>query len=89
MYILNKHCNNRYVLRIFIIVDVRSLSQNCIGGPELNRVRNKIQQISEETNSNLKKNVYQNYMQFIDAAKEISRMLFTLLLKIISFSDVL
>lgn len=62
----------------FFVLDVRSLSQNCIGGPELNRVRNKIQQISEETNVNLKKNVYQNYVQFIDAAKEISRMLLLL-----------
>lgn len=53
---------------------VRGLSQNCVGGPELVRLRNKIQNLSEETSGNLKKNVYQNYMQFIDTAKEISHL---------------
>ncbi|RZB39025.1 exocyst complex component 8, partial [Asbolus verrucosus] len=53
---------------------VRDLSQNCVGGPELRRLRKKIQALSEETNNNLKKNVYHNYMQFIDTAKEISHL---------------
>ncbi|KAF2880749.1 hypothetical protein ILUMI_25421 [Ignelater luminosus] len=53
---------------------VRELSQNCIGGPELVRLHNKVQTLSEEINGNLKKNVYQNYMQFIDTAKEISHL---------------
>ncbi|KAL3280942.1 hypothetical protein HHI36_004169 [Cryptolaemus montrouzieri] len=53
---------------------VRDLSQHCVGGPELRRLRKKIQSLSEETNSTLKKNVYQNYMQFIDSAKEISHL---------------
>jgi hypothetical protein len=51
---------------------VRELSQSCVGGPELRRLRKRIQTLSEETSSNLKKNVYLNYMQFIDTAKEIS-----------------
>lgn len=76
MHVCDEKC---FYCFIFRIVDVRSLSQNCVGGPELKRVRNKIQQISEETNANLKKNVYQNYMQFIDAAKEISRKFILLL----------
>jgi hypothetical protein len=55
-----------------LFVDVRELSQSCVGGPELRRLRKRIQTLSEETSSNLKKNVYLNYMQFIDTAKEIS-----------------
>ncbi|KAK9888906.1 hypothetical protein WA026_001127 [Henosepilachna vigintioctopunctata] len=53
---------------------VRDLSQHCVGGPELRRLRKKIQNLSEETNNSLKKNVYQNYMQFIDSAKELSHL---------------
>nr|CAI5822840.1 unnamed protein product [Callosobruchus analis] len=53
---------------------VKNLSQNYIGGFELQNLRKKILAISEETNNNLKKNVYQNYVQFIDTAKEISHL---------------
>ncbi|XP_025835561.1 exocyst complex component 8-like [Agrilus planipennis] len=53
---------------------VRELSQNCVGGQELVRLRAKIYNLSEDTNNTLKKNVYQNYMQFIDTAKEISHL---------------
>ncbi|KRT82943.1 hypothetical protein AMK59_3910 [Oryctes borbonicus] len=53
---------------------VRELSLNFIGGLELNRLRKKVQALSEETSGNLKKNVYENYMQFIDTAKEISHL---------------
>ncbi|XP_022904628.1 exocyst complex component 8 [Onthophagus taurus] len=53
---------------------VRELSQNCIGGQELARLRKTIQSLSEDTNGSLKKNVYDNYMQFIDTAKEISHL---------------
>jgi len=52
---------------------VKELSQRCVGGMELVAQRQKMQALSEETNSQLKKNVYQNYMQFIETAKEISR----------------
>ena len=34
--------------------------------------RKVIQGLSDETNNQLKKNVYQNYSQFIETAKEIS-----------------
>lgn len=61
-------------------LDVRELSQTCVGGPELRRLRKKIQTLSEETSNNLKKNVYHNYLQFIDTAKEISRTGFVVLL---------
>lgn len=60
----------------FLFLDVKELSQRCVGGLELLQQRQKIQALSEETNSQLKKNVYQNYMQFIETAKEISRILF-------------
>ncbi|KAG5870032.1 hypothetical protein JTB14_026613 [Gonioctena quinquepunctata] len=53
---------------------VRDLSQNYVGGSELQSLRKKIQLLSEETSNNLKKNVYQNYVQFIDTAKEISHL---------------
>ncbi|KAJ3653241.1 hypothetical protein Zmor_012503 [Zophobas morio] len=53
---------------------VRDLSQSLVGGPELRRLRKKIQALYEETNNNLKRNVYHNYMQFIDTAKEISHL---------------
>ncbi|KAK5645988.1 hypothetical protein RI129_004452 [Pyrocoelia pectoralis] len=67
-------------LKLFVLPDfnsdkyVRELSQNCIGGPELVRLRNKVQTLSEETSGQLKKNVYQNYIQFIETAKEISHL---------------
>ncbi|KAI4465414.1 exocyst complex component 8 [Holotrichia oblita] len=53
---------------------VRELSLNFIGGLELARLRKKVHSLSEETSNNLKKNVYENYMQFIDTAKEISHL---------------
>ncbi|XP_071451392.1 exocyst complex component 8 [Hetaerina americana] len=53
---------------------VKDLSQRCVGGQELQQQRQKIQALSEETNVLLKKNVYQNYMQFIETAKEISHL---------------
>jgi hypothetical protein len=58
--------------------DVKELSQRCVGGQELQQQRQKIQSLADETNILLKKNVYQNYMQFIETAKEISRIFFVL-----------
>nr|SVE79979.1 EOG090X021B [Daphnia magna] len=52
--------------------DVKELTQSTVGGHDLLQHRQKIQALSEETNQYLKKNVYQNYMQFIETAKEIS-----------------
>ncbi|KDR14056.1 exocyst complex component 8 isoform X2 [Zootermopsis nevadensis] len=53
---------------------VKELSQRCVGGQELQQQRQKIQTLADETNNQLKKNVYQNYMQFIETAKEISHL---------------
>ena len=36
--------------------------------------RKVIQTLSDDTNNQLKKNVYQNYSQFIETAKEISHL---------------
>lgn len=62
------------IINVLTLV-VKEASQHCIGGQELVLLRKKIHGRLEETNDNLKKNVYQNYMQFIDTAKEISRIL--------------
>jgi len=63
-----------------MFLDVKELSQRCVGGQELQQQRQKIQSLADETNILLKKNVYQNYMQFIETAKEISRILFVFIL---------
>lgn len=57
---------------IYYIIDVQELSQNSVGDLNLHEHRQKIQQLAEDTNTQLKKNVYINYMQFIETAKEIS-----------------
>ena len=51
---------------------VSEISQRCVGGEEVLAQRKVIQGLSDETNNQLKKNVYQNYSQFIETAKEIS-----------------
>lgn len=53
---------------------VKELSQRCVGGQELQQQRKTIQGLSESTNVLLKKNVYKNYMQFIETAKEITHL---------------
>jgi len=53
-------------------VYVRDIARNSVGGHELIQHRNNIKTLSESTHTQLKKNVYQNYRQFIDTAKEIS-----------------
>ncbi|GLH13582.1 Exocyst complex component 8 [Gryllus bimaculatus] len=53
---------------------VNELTRKCIGGQELQQQRQKIQSLADETSVLLKKNVYQNYMQFIETAKEISHL---------------
>lgn len=53
---------------------VRDISQNYVGGSELQSIKKKIQALADETSNNLKKNVYQNYVQFIETAKEISHL---------------
>lgn len=53
---------------------VKEISQVCVGGLELQSHRAKIQALAEETSQSLKKNVYKNYMQFIETAREISHL---------------
>ncbi|XP_050083794.1 exocyst complex component 8 [Anopheles aquasalis] len=53
---------------------VKNLVQDCVGGPELLQTKQKIQGLSDTVSSTLKKHVYQNYMQFIETAKEISHL---------------
>ncbi|KAL0277788.1 UNVERIFIED_CONTAM: hypothetical protein PYX00_004953 [Menopon gallinae] len=53
---------------------VRELAQRCVGGQELQQQRKTIQALAESTNIMLKKNVYRNYMQFIETAKEITHL---------------
>lgn len=60
---------------------MRELTQQCVGGHDLHQQRQKIQALSEETNQYLKKNVFRNYMQFIETAKEISCKLVSLSFK--------
>ncbi|XP_049879092.1 exocyst complex component 8 [Pectinophora gossypiella] len=53
---------------------VKELAKSCVGGEELTQQKDKIQTLAEETASALKKNVYENYMQFIETATEISHL---------------
>ncbi|XP_034827869.1 exocyst complex component 8 [Maniola hyperantus] len=53
---------------------VKELAKSCVGGEELAQQKEKIQSLAEETASALKKNVYENYMQFIETATEISHL---------------
>jgi len=53
---------------------VGEISQRCVGGEEILAQRKVIQTLSDDTNNQLKKNVYQNYSQFIETAKEISHL---------------
>jgi len=50
---------------------VKEIARRSVGGHDLLHQRNNIKTLSESTHSQLKKNVYQNYRQFIDTAKEI------------------
>ncbi|KAK9500474.1 hypothetical protein O3M35_001731 [Rhynocoris fuscipes] len=53
---------------------VKEVSQVCVGGMELQKHKAKIQALAEEMSQVLKKNVYKNYMQFIETAREISQL---------------
>lgn len=53
---------------------VKELARSCVGGEELQQQKEKIQTLAEETANSLKKNVYENYMQFIETATEISHL---------------
>ncbi|CAH0402745.1 unnamed protein product [Chilo suppressalis] len=53
---------------------VKELARSCVGGEELHQQKENIQTLADETASALKKNVYENYMQFIETATEISHL---------------
>lgn len=53
---------------------VKELAKSCVGGEELSQQKENIQTLAENTASKLKKNVYDNYMQFIETATEISHL---------------
>ncbi|XP_041971932.1 exocyst complex component 8 [Aricia agestis] len=53
---------------------VKELAKSCVGGEELQQQKEKISALAEETANALKKNVYENYMQFIETASEISHL---------------
>lgn len=53
---------------------VKDFSSSCIGVEELRQQRAKIQELADSTSILLKRNVYQNYIQFIETAKEISHL---------------
>ncbi|XP_076683569.1 exocyst complex component Exo84 [Andrena cerasifolii] len=53
---------------------VKDLGAQCVGADELRQQRGKIQELANSTSAQLKRNVYQNYMQFIETAKEISHL---------------
>jgi hypothetical protein len=55
---------------IYFILVVSKLSQS--GEEELLTMKQKVQILADETAHSLKKNVYKNYSQFIETAKEIS-----------------
>lgn len=63
-----------FALIFFFYSDVKEMVQECVGGAALQQCKSKIQSYGEQTSSALKKHVYANYMQFIETAKEISRM---------------
>lgn len=65
--------NKNHISWMVLFTDVKNLVQDCVGGPELQQTKQKIQSLSETVSSTLKKHVYENYMQFIETAKEISR----------------
>uniref|UniRef100_A0A8C5MP81 Exocyst complex component 8 n=1 Tax=Leptobrachium leishanense TaxID=445787 RepID=A0A8C5MP81_9ANUR len=51
---------------------VKLLSQQSDGDRDLQEHRQRIQSLADETAQNLKRNVYKNYRQFIETAREIS-----------------
>ena len=55
---------------VFYSPVVSKLSQS--GEEELLTMKQKVQILADETAHSLKKNVYKNYSQFIETAKEIS-----------------
>lgn len=61
------------IINILSVLVVNKLSQG--GEEDLVEMRTKVQTLAEDTAIALKKNVYKNYSQFIETAKEISSIL--------------
>ncbi|XP_050537306.1 exocyst complex component 8 isoform X2 [Daktulosphaira vitifoliae] len=53
---------------------VKELSQRCMGSEELLQQKTNVERLGEQINTLLKKNVFYNYTQFIDTAKEIANL---------------
>lgn len=54
--------------------DTKELTRECVGGSDLQQRKKEIEAYNEQTSSTLKQTCKKNYMQFIQTAKEISRM---------------
>ena len=63
-----------YIATHFFLTDVNRLSHG--GKEKLQDKKQRVQTLADETAIALKKNVYKNYSQFIETAKEISSILF-------------
>ena len=55
---------------------MKDLAAECDTDAQLQEHRKRVQTLSEETAISLKRNVYKNYMQFIETSKEISCIFF-------------
>ena len=64
-----------------LFIDVNTLAVE--GDDGLLEGRQKLQALGDETKRALKRNVYENYLKFIDAAKEISSELVNLLVVLV------
>lgn len=58
---------------------VKRLVKERVAGSELSDYKKQLQGKKEKISTNLKKKVFENYTQFIETAREISRKLLTLL----------
>lgn len=74
--VINKWLKHNYLIywQFVCFPVVKELSAQCVGADELRQQRAKIQELANNTSAQLKRNVYQNYMQFIETAKEISHL---------------
>ena len=70
-FYMGKQCQNEtnnYRVCLFSVVNKVAVG----GEDDLAEVHTKVQKLAEDTAVALKKNVYKNYSQFIETAKEIS-----------------
>lgn len=60
---------------------VKRLVKERVAGSELESYKKQLQKEKEEISVGLKKKVFENYTQFIETAREISRKLFKFVIK--------